>query len=746
MPAEVPYEAVEEHLLLAATQPEALHAVVLLIWSSLVPRADSGAAETATPAAEPAGPQVIATPPPPLSAPWSAAAAAAAGLLSPDDQTQSLSFPKSRLEHTMVGTAAAATASASRGAAGNGTEDAASSTPSSFLGDTEATSPALFTAATSMAMGPGLEWAGLAASAARSERVVGLSPLTLRVLLWWAGRPQLPSRRAAFDGATDDVALSSGSAASFIASTTTSISAGGSLTRRACEDARALEAAVALGRPAHDQSSTRHPFSTDAGVDGAQLRHRIAEIFAVLCARDGGVVVSDALLHGRCHDASQMAAQRCGLHFAPCPDARWLAATDTAAAAAAAPPITVPSKVRQGDGRSSSSAVGGVRAAKSAARRGAGAYDITPLLCALVDLHTSAARSGSGGVSDVAAAAARTAQTPSHRTPVAGRVEAGTEADAVATGKLLRALLRCLPLHKRLVRLFNGDPRAMRPPARRGDASPSLFSASSSPRSSAPPPDAEKGVPVRDLASFAGVLTHPSPVVSSEAWPTLMALLFPAPSRGICSAVRRLLLLPAPRCPVQRLLISALALPGDDDADHQTGGPVQSAPPSPPLVLAASHPVARNAALRLLHHLCASTDLPPSVQAVFQGGPALLWRVLRLAAVLCRGVPAASAVLVRCVLVDYVVCAAPLQQQRRSDSRARPRVRDAAASPTTGALLHANKAALTAFLAATRTAWGCDTGGVAAVPDEDGVAGAAMHISPGVGYDEGDIAAILQSL
>ncbi|CBZ28783.1 conserved hypothetical protein [Leishmania mexicana MHOM/GT/2001/U1103] len=541
----------------------------------------------------------------------------------------------------------------------------------------------------------------------RPVPVVELSPLILRVLLWWAGRPQLPSRR-------------SGHAAKVERQNTYSNpinrqSVGDRSTSELCADSRAT---LHSSPRDNGDSGNLPPQQQDDAMSAQQLRLRIADIFALLCRRDGGVAVSDALLYGRCHDASELAAQRCHLVFSGFSDARWRAAT----ALALTSPKTFVTAVELAviETSASSDAEHGGASVRS------GTYNVSQVLCALVDLHTSATR--------------RSQPKPSpHLT-----TDTNLESDVIATGVLLRALLRCPPLHKRLVRLFSGDARAREPRRHRRGAS--AVAVTPLPAASVKSPEeVEPGSSstvvlkaadtCRELDIFLPALTHASPIVSAESWQTLTMLLFPSSTATVSSAMRRLLLL-TPACPVQRLLAAALTLPGDDNDATRASRP--STPQ--PALLSSSHPMARNNALRLLHVLCSSSDLPPGLQSLFQQCPALLWRVLRLAAAVCKGVAVAHAALVRRVLVDYIMLCAP--QSSCSGSGGVDLRNDSSVS--TQVLLRENKDAVARFLASTYAAWG---GGVR-VPEDSGgdLAGAAAPAASENAYDEGHLMTVLNTL
>ncbi|KAG5472323.1 hypothetical protein LSCM1_03722 [Leishmania martiniquensis] len=700
MPALLPHRVVEDCLLQGAHLPEALYAVVGLVWFSLVNGArDAPAGEVvATANTTPEAETEAASPAAPL------ASASRAG-----DTRDPRSGVSDIAEVTLDALLRQATADH---AVSTADVDAWASTAlRSFVGDCDASLIAPL-----VTMLPAAPQAGAPAaiSETRSEAsascmsrrvlVVELSPLILRVLLWWAGRPQLPSRRSghAAKAAQHDAVsnrVDSGSMEGERASKPPA-SSSGKLNPSSSEDG----ANVDVPPP---------PLQADA-LHSHQLRLRIADIFVLLCRGGGGVVVSDALLYGRCHDASELAAQRCHLVFSGFSDARWRVATTWTSTSTARFSDTVDlgsieAFTPLGGGGDGSGARGGT-------------YDASEVLGALMDLHLS-----------VASATHHSHPGPSLRLTS----DTSVESDAVATGALLRALLRCPALNKRVMRLFSGDARAaksrrlrrggsalvkMPPSAASENASQELVSPS---LSTAPLNVAGAR---RQLDFFLPALTHPSPIVSSESWKTLTVLLFPFSVATVSSATRRLLL-STPACPVQRLLAAALALPGDDNNGTSTQQPGSHLP---------SHPMARNNALRLLHVLCTSTDLPPAVQLLFYQCPALLWRVLRLAAAACQGIPAAHVGLVRRVLADYVMLSARQPESCAGGSADLL----SSASVTTQRLLRDNKTAVARFLASTCAVWG-GVGGSIAPEDAGGdLAGAASEN----GYDEGHVMAALHAL
>ncbi|KAG5496563.1 hypothetical protein JIQ42_03392 [Leishmania sp. Namibia] len=703
MPTRVSHRVVEEYLLQAARLPETLYAVVGLVWFSLVNSARD----------PPAG-EVV--------------AAAAADTPGADLETASLASPQvtatwTGYTHDSPSGAPSISEKASAACRRPAIADHAVSTAdvdewantalSCFVGgaDMAFSEPfsamlpaALQAAATTASSEP--ESPSSASCVSRRVPVVELSPLILRVLLWWAGRPRLPSRRSGH------------------ASMAARHDSNRSHVGRGSVDGEPTSASPADSRANLNPSSSECGGSSDFlsqqhgdAADSNYLRLRIADIFVLLSRRGGGVAVSDALLYGRCHDASELAAQRCDLVLSGFSDARWRAATTLAPTSAARfnntanlVPIEAPAPLgleRDGSGA------------------GGGAYDVSQVLCALVDLHLSAA-----------SATHHSQPGPSPHL----RGGANVELDAVATGVLLRALLRCPPLHKRVMRLFSGDARAAKSRRCRREGSavfvmpPSVASEKSSREllsSSCPAALLNVAGARRQLSIFLPALTHASPIVSAESWKTLTVLLFPFSVATVSSATRRLLLL-TPACPVQRLLAATLALPGDDN----DGGPVQQ-----PGSLAPSHPMARNSALRLLHVLCVSTDLPPAVQPLFYQCPALLWRVLRLAASVCKGIPVAHVGLVRRVLTDYIMLSA------RQPGSCAPGGADLLrhSSVTTQTLLRENKNALARFLASTFALWGGAGGGIASEEAGGDLAGAAPAASESV-YDERHLLAALHAL
>ncbi|KPA83109.1 hypothetical protein ABB37_02815 [Leptomonas pyrrhocoris] len=513
--------------------------------------------------------------------------------------------------------------------------------------------------------------------------LVQLSPLVLRLLLWWAGRPLLPSLHGDPPGVGD----AAGSARGLMKDSNDSSGGEYVLTQQRCQrDAEEVH----------------------------RLRLRMAEIFGLLCRRGFGVVVSDALVYGGCHDASEAAAGRCKFVFGSCPDAAWRTATSTAAVKlrnraestgsglAEFPLDLLAPSVGRGDAATEN---GGVPPR----------YDLDRLLCALVRLHT-----------------------PHNDT-------AACEADVTAAGQLLRSLLRCPRLHTRIVRLFDSD----RPPTKHAKpvfgnvlSTTLLSSLNISPHSRAsrqtgrPPAGAneeeeeEAAASSLRLQSFLPALTHPSPVISSEAWHTIGVLLFP--SASLTTATRQLLQR-TPECPVQRLLVAALALPGEEPTTPQS----MSAPLPPPLPWTqSSHPMARNSALRVLHVLCVSKDVSPASQLLITQCPALLWRVLKLAAELCQGNPVANMALVRQVLADYVMSAMLPSTTRHATT---------ASSGVTPVqlLLRRNGDALSRLFASTNAQWGA-RGGVALLPDDSG--GDYAEATTTAEYDEADLQRAVQTL
>ncbi|TPP43408.1 hypothetical protein CGC20_7210 [Leishmania donovani] len=712
MPTRVPHQVVEGRLLQASRLPEALYEVVGLVWFSLVNSAcDTPAAEVATAAAAAATPgaDLEAAPltPPPLHAPWARSAARDthdAGSGAPNTSEESFAAV---LGHTKTGQALSAA----------DLDEWANTALSSFFGDYDtllSEPPKMMTPAVLPAASPTTSSAqdlpSSTSCAPRPTPVVELSPLILRVLLWWAGRPQLPSRR-------------SGHAAKVERQNTYS----NRITRYDVDVGSTSELPADSRAPSHASSSDNGGSGNlpsqqqDDAMGAQQLRLRIADIFALLCRRDGGVAVSDALLYGRCHDASELAAQRCHLVFSGFSDARWRAAT----ALAPNSPKTFATALELAliEPSASPDSKDGGASARS------GTYDVSQVLCALVDLHTSAA-----------SATRRSQPRPSPHL----RTDANVDSDVVATGVLLRALLRCPPLHKRLMRLFSGDARAAEPRRHRRGASAVVVTpqaAASLKSSEEVEPGSSSTVVLkaadtrRQLDIFLPALTHASPIVSADSWQTLTMLLFPSSTATVSSATRRLLLF-APACPVQRLLAAALALPGDDNDDTCASRPSTPQPVLPP----SSHPMARNNALRLLHVLCSSSDLPPGLQSLFQQCPALLWRVLRLAAAVCQGVAVAHVALVRRVLVDYIMLCA--SQSSCSESGGVDLHNNSSVS--TQVLLRENKDAVARFLASTHAAWG---GGGRAPEDTGGdLAGAAAPASSENGYDEGHLMTVLNAL
>lgn len=535
-------------------------------------------------------------------------------------------------------------------------------------------------------------------TSAQTPPLAQLSPLILRVLLWWAGRPTLPPLRSDTPAAQ----------------------------RRGPYDAWAPSRGSTNGS---DDSSGNTTTSTTADFVPAQqrrqreaeephqLRLRIAEIFVLLCRRGFGIVVSDALVYGRCHDASEAMAARCHFTFNRYAPAAWGMATAAATAAATAK--------RAGEVRSRDPATmrlpDVVRpAAVEEANSGGAAsdlYHLEGLLAAVLDVHATrpilSVSSGNGG----APAAALS-----------------SDADVTATGQLLRCLLHCPRLHSRITRLLDVSESTAK--KRKGAATSPVFGNApsttllSSPSMSASPLGTSRHTLPTDAAgrseenaeaspigslrlqAFLPALTHPSPVVSSEAWQTLWELLFP--TSNMSGATRRLLQR-TPECPVQHLLVGALAMSTDNDLSS----------PLCAVALHGSHAMVRNSALRLLHVLCVSKDVPPAAQRLFIQCPALLWRVVRLAAELCQGNPVASAVLVRQALADYVMTAV----ERLIEAA------DGGVSALTPVqrLLHNNRVALAAFFTATHAL--CrQRGGAVPLLDDNG--GNSAEAATSVVYDE----------
>ncbi|SYZ67920.1 hypothetical_protein [Leishmania braziliensis MHOM/BR/75/M2904] len=700
MPTHVPHQVVESRLLQAARLPEALYGVVGLVWFSLVNRARDPPAGEVAAAIYSAGLEGSSLTPPSLTAPWTGPTTRYTHGAPDISEETSAVF----LRHTMaekVVFAADLDEWANMALSGFVDDyDTALSKPPT--GMTPAALPAASLTASSAPNSP-----SSVSCVSQSVPAVELSPLILRVLLWWAGRPQLPSRR-------------SGQVAKAPRQSTNS-------SRINCRGVG--------GEPTSelsaDSSDNLHPLSSEGGSSGnlpsqgqedamgpQQLRLRIADIFALLCHRDGGVVVSDALLYGRCHDASEFAAQRCHLVFSDFSDACWRVATTLA------PTSLTPSTTAVGLVSIESSASPDSQHSSAGAR--SDTYDVKQVLCALVDLHTSAAQ-----------------LSPLRRSPHL-TTDTTVESDTVATGVLLRALLRCPPLHKRVMRLFSGDTRTTKPRrCKRGGLAtvvtpPPVASAEST--QGLDPPLSSTAMwsatgARRQLHIFLPVLTHASPIVSAESWKTLTVLLLPSSATTARSATHRPLLF-APACPVQRLLAAALALPGDDNDSTSVSG----SPRPQPVLQPFSHPMARNNALRLLHVLCASTDLPPAVQSLFHQCPALLWRVLRLAAAVCNGIAVAHVALVRRVLADYIMFSAQQPSYGKSggvDLRS-------SSSISTQALLRENKDALTCFLASTYAAWG----GSGVAPENAGgdLVVAAAPVTSERGYDEKHLITVLHAL
>ncbi|GET90704.1 hypothetical protein, conserved [Leishmania tarentolae] len=708
MSTRVPHQVVEDRLLKAPRLPEALFEVVGLVCLSLVHNAcDFSAAEVAAAAAAggiPGADFEDAALMPPL--PAQGAGSAVCGTHDTGNSAPSLSeeMQTACIGHTATGNAVSTA----------DWDEWANIAVRSFFGECDTSLSKLPTMTRSAAL-PGVSPTTSSVQDSPSSTscvphpvpVVELSPLILRVLLWWAGRLQLPSR-------------GSETAAKAVHQSTYSSrihrhGVGDDQTSGLPDDSRA----TLYPSPSDDGCSSKFPLHQQDDVTSAQqLRLRIADIFTLLCRRDSGVVVSDALLYGRCHDASELAAQRCHLVFSGFSDARWRVAT-TLASTPPTPFATAMELVPMDSSASPDSEHDGAGAPSDM-------YNVSQVLCALVDLHT------------VVASATRHSQlSPS---PNLTRV-ASVESDVVATGVLLRALLRCPRLHKRVMRLFSGDVRAAEPRRhRRGGSAvtvmppPAKFLLHLEPTSSSTVVP-NSATTERQLDIFLPALVHASPIVSAESWQTLTVLLFPSSTATVSSATRRLLLC-TPDCPVQRLLAAALALPGDDDADTCVSRP--STPQH--IVFPTSHPMARNNALRLLHVLCSSSDLPPGLQSLFHQCPALLWRVLRLAAAVCTGVAVAHTSLVRRVLVDYIMLCVP--QSNCSESG------DASlsnnSSVSTRALLHENKDALACFLASTHVAWG----GSGIAPEDTGgeLVGASALAAWESGYDEGHLMTVLKTL
>jgi hypothetical protein len=580
------------------------------------------------------------------------------------------------LEHTLAGRAAGnAAAMLSDGEevtnSSIGTNFDAALTPAT---DTEHSIIATITASTATAPSSMAEcpvWVN-----AQRVPAVQLSPLVLRLLLWWATRPQLPSLHGVNCGGRDVWIPSKG----FVQGSNDSDDSDYVL----AQQRRQLEA-----------------------EEPHQLRLRIADIFGLLGRRGLGVVVSDALVYGRCHDSSEAAASRCNFVFGSCSDATWRAATSYVPAVTASPAwdakdtsqsagnvvaetqldLLLPPSASKADTAGVSSV--GVGAEVAPTR-----YSLDRLLRALVELHTLSY--------DIASSSGTAAAAVS-------------DADVTATGQLLRSLVHCPRLHKRVMHLFHRDESAAKAAKPFFDSAPSTTLLSCPPNHSSPVADSRHtlhthagaeeqgglGTCNLRLQSFFPALTHPSPVITSEAWYTIGVLLFP--SANMTSATRELLLR-TPECPVQHLLAAVLALPGDDSCVSSAEGGARSTRPP------ASHPMARNSALRALHVMCASKDVPPAVQLLFTQCPALLWRVLRLAAELCKGNPVANLALVRRVLADYVMAAV----------RPSTALKAAATFTPIQQLLRSNKEALRTLFLSTYAMWGLRGGLPGAAAEDSG--------------------------
>ncbi|KPI90425.1 hypothetical protein ABL78_0501 [Leptomonas seymouri] len=488
--------------------------------------------------------------------------------------------------------------------------------------------------------------------------VAELSPLVLRLLLWWASRPQLPSMHGGASGADGCGAHDSwGPTKGFTGDCT-----GG------------------------DEYVPRQQRRQQEAGEAHQLRLRIAEIFWLLCRRGFGVIVSDALVYGRCHDSSEAATGRCSFVFGSCPDASWRSGTSISAAA---PVANMRSSAGGADGGAAELLPGAPRPSGDMLDAAAGTcgvpsrYSLERLLCALVRLQT---------------------------------LQTGTvvsDADVASAGQLLRALLTCPRLHKRIIRLFDSDRPSTKVEKSALESTPSTvllrspsiarhLGASEQPlhtQAGAGKLDAAAASSLR-LQSFLPALMHPSPIISSEAWRTFGLLLFP--SANLTAATRHLLQR-TPECPVQHLLASALALPGDEQTSPQDSS-------VPPPLLQSSHPVARNNALRILHVLCVSKSVSPVCQQLFTQCPALLWRVLKLAAELCKGSPLADMALVRRVLADYVISAVRPSTASRVTTLLTP----------VQLLLRSNWEALTRLLSSTYAQWGMRDGAALFLEDNGG--------------------------
>lgn len=729
----------ESQLLQAPHKPEALYQVVGRIWSSLVYAAGSNTA-TNVDHDTPSFPPTLAGPvsskgeadsaklAPAMSsasagAQWEAQTISSqpsfsASAASPPHCTTACSGTTSDghvelvapyLEHTMAGRAASSCAAAfSDGEEVVGGRNLATNFDAMLTAATATGRPILSNTTVSTAPSSVEEWP--LSTMAQPVPVAQLSPLILRLLLWWASRPQLPSLRS-------DICTADGCSA---------------------HDAWVPSKGSTNGSSdSGDEFVPTQQRRQREAEDAHQLRLRIAEIFDLLSRRGFGVVLSDALIYGKCHEASEAAAERCNLVFRSCANATWHAATSptpancgTAAGHRADTGGGGAADLRLGLPGLSPATVEAAHCVNSTAAGGATSqYCLDRLLRALLRLHTSP-RGTTGPTCTVA-----------------------SDADVTATGQLLRALLHCPRLHKRFLRLFDSDEPLVGAPQPVFDNAPSttLLSCStgSTPglgasgqmllaQAGASEEDGAIGGSVR-LHCFLPALTHPSPVVSCEAWHTLGVLLFP--SANMTRATRNLLQR-SPECPVQRLLAAALALPGDDDATANSSTTAASVDATLPPLLSSpssalqrqpSHPMARNSALRILHVLCVSKDVPPTTQLLFTQCPALLWRVLRLAAELCRGNPVANMVLVRRALADYVIMS--VQPSVVVGAPATP-------SPTQ-LLLRNNREALTTLFSSTYALWGM-RGEVRLVATDSG--GDYAEATTEAVYDEEDLRHAVQML
>lgn len=706
----IPYTVLESQLLQAPHRPEALYQVVGWVWSSLVYAAptddvdlaveigtdhspspdvareqdgrDGGRAKLApTALAASTGPQWEARA---LSLQPSCGASGASPLLGTLTSSGALSAhgepATPYLEHTL-----AAQATSSRAAMfSDGEEMGNPSTATNLDGTLTAAAMQGHSFITTITAPSSVGESPLFATAQLTP-IAQLSSLVLRLLLWWASQPVLPALRS--DTLHADNASLHESEALLKGSTNGS------------DDS--VSNFVPTQQRRQQEAEEPH-----------RLRLRIAEIFAMLCNGGFGVVVSDALLYGKCHDASEAAAARCNFTFGSCPAAAWHAAT----ADALLPKTTPERKGRGGAVAGSALPAGSCHASTGEANIAmdggcvyttAPPYNISRLLRSLLFVHTFR--------------------------QLRANTSAASDADVAASGQLLRALLRCPRLHSRLVRLFNSDEKLkVQQPVFGNVPSITLLHSSSmlpsylgasrqtlSTQASMGDDGTEEPhtISVR-LQLFLPALTHPSPVISSDVWKTLEALLFPS---ACMSTATRKLLLRTPECPVQHLLASALALP-DECKDsfnraHKTH----------------FHPMARNSALRLLHILCVSKDVPPSSQVLFTQCPALLWRVLKLAAELCKGIPVASAALVRRVLADYVM------------SAVRPTTAGNVPATFTPIqlLLRDNREALAGFFASTYALGGMRGG---AADNFSGNSGGYAEAAIDVVFDEEDLHRALQML